>query len=128
MNNTLKIGLKHTVTELVGSHNVASRYGSGLLDVYATPAMIALMENAAMNVVQQLLPDGYQTVGIEVNVQHTRATPVGETVTCTATLIEVDGKRLVFEVVADDGRGEIGRGSHTRYIVETKRFMEKIQR
>lgn len=123
----LKPGLCFTAIETVGPNNVASKYGSGMVDVYATPAMLALMENASYNAVLPHLPQGYGTVGVEANIKHTKATPVGMVVTCKSTLIEVDGKRLVFEVVASDEVAEIGRGTHTRCIVNTERFMAKIQ-
>lgn len=124
----LKPGLNYTSTETVGPNNVASKYGSGLVDVYATPAMLALMENASYNAVLSYLPQGYGTVGIEACIKHSKATPVGMLVTCKSTLIEVDGKRLVFEAIAYDEVAEIGRGTHTRCIVNTEKFMDKIQK
>ena len=119
-------GLEYTATEVVTKENTASKYGSGLVDVFATPAMVGLMENACMNAVLPSLPEGFNTVGIEICVKHTKATPMGMKVFSKATLTEVDGKRLVFEVVAWDDEGEIGRGTHTRFIIDTKKFMEKL--
>ena len=119
-------GLEYTATEVVTKENTASKYGSGLVDVFATPAMVGLMENACMNAVLPSLPEGFNTVGIEICVKHTKATPMGMKVFSKATLIEVDGKRLVFEVVAWDDEAEIGRGTHSRFIIDTKKFMEKL--
>lgn len=127
MDVPLKFGLTHTASTKVDASNTATRFGSGLVDVFATPAMIALMERASTEAVQPLLPPGFNTVGVEVMVKHTKATPVGMAVECQATLVEIDGNRLVFNVVAHDEVGEIGRGTHTRYIVETERFMAKLQ-
>lgn len=126
MDFSVNIGLSFTATTVVDRTNIASKYGSGLIDVFATPAMVALMENASFNAVQPYLPQGYNTVGIEVCVKHTKATPMGMKISCKSTLIEVDGKRLVFEVVATDEVAEIGRGTHTRYIIDTEKFMNKI--
>jgi predicted thioesterase len=126
MEFNIPVGVDYTATEIVTKDNTASRYGSGLVDVFATPAMVALMEKAALNAVLPHLPEGFNTVGTEVCVKHTKATPMGWEVYSKAILKEVDGKKLVFEVVAWDKEGEIGRGTHTRYIIDSKRFMEKF--
>lgn len=112
----------------VSSNDTANYYGSGDLDVYATPAMTALMENAAMNCVNQELPDGFTTVGIEINVRHIRATPVGVKVRAEALLEKVEGKKLIFKVEAYDDMGKIGEGIHKRYIVNSEEFFKKITR
>ncbi|MBK5240290.1 thioesterase family protein [Clostridium sp.] len=112
----------------VSSSDTAISYGSGDLDVYATPAMTALMENAAMNCVKQELPDGFTTVGIEINVKHIRATPVGVKVRAEALLEKVEGNKLIFKVEAYDDMGKIGEGIHKRYIVEAEKFIKKIVR
>jgi predicted thioesterase len=119
-------GLTYVASEIVKPENTARHYGSGLVDVYATPAMVALMEKAALMAVLPNLPDGFNTVGIEINVKHTKATPLGMEVKSEAILKEVDGKRLVFDVVAWDQEGEIGRGTHVRYIIETSKFMARL--
>ena len=85
--------------------------------------MIALMENAALKTVLPYLGDDYTTVGFEVNIRHLKPTPVGMQVECIATLIEVDGKKLVFKLEASDEEGKIGEGTHTRYIIDSKKFM-----
>ncbi|HON71414.1 MAG: thioesterase family protein [Tenuifilum sp.] len=126
MEFNIPLGIEFTATEMVTKDNTASKYGSGLVDVFATPAMVALMEKAALNAVLPHLPHGFNTVGTEICVKHTKATPLGWEVHSKATLKEVDGKKLVFDVVAWDSEGEIGRGTHTRYIIDSKRFMEKF--
>lgn len=112
---------KTTVTE----KNTAIAYGSGGVAVFATPAMIGLMENAALNSVQPLLPEGMTTVGINLKVNHTAATPLGMQVVAKAELIEVDGKRLVFKVEAFDDLDKIGEGTHERFIIDLEKFMKK---
>ena len=104
----------------------AAHYGSGLVEVFATPALVALMESTCLGSVLPFLPEGWGTVGVKVDIVHTRATPVGQRVSCESTLVEVDRRRLVFEVVAHDERGEIGRGRHERFVIDTKKFMEKL--
>ncbi len=111
---------------VVTQQDTAARYGSGLVEVYATPAMIALMEKTCLNSVLGYLPEGYGTVGVKVDIVHSKATPVGMKVTCESTLLEVDRRRLVFELVARDEQGEIGRGRHERFVIDTKKFMEKL--
>lgn len=126
MDFDLKTGLTYTAAQIVELKDTAAQYGSGLVEVFATPAMIALMENAALKTVLPYLGDNFNTVGFEVNVKHLKPTPVGMKVECTATLIEIDGKKLVFNVIANDEEGKIGEGSHTRYIINSKKFMEKL--
>jgi len=127
MDFNLSIGLSHLETMRVTSNTTATHYGSGLLEVFATPAMIALMEKAALNAVQSKLPQGYNTVGIEISVKHTKATLKGMKVKCEAILKEVIGHKMKFEVIAWDEEGEIGRGYHIRSIVETEKFMNRLQ-
>lgn len=124
----MKAGLKYTSATSVNSTNTAAAVGSGNLEVFATPAMIALMENAAMLAVANELPEGSTTVGTLMNVAHVRATPVGSEVTAIAELQEVDGRKLIFHVSASDEKGLIGEGIHERAIVDIARFLDKINR
>lgn len=119
-------GLKSESRTVVSSENVAATMGSGDMPVFATPAMVALMENAAMNAVAAELEAGAATVGIEMSVSHVKATPVGAEVTASAVLTEIDGRKLTFEVRAWDDKGTIGEGRHVRFIVDRERFLAKL--
>lgn len=121
----MEIGILGKETLVVTKELTAEVIGSGLLPVYSTPSMIALMESTASKSVEGLLENGQGTVGTLLNVKHLSATAVGKTVTCESKLIEVDRKRLVFEVKAFDEAGLIGEGIHERYIIDNKKFMEK---
>ena len=122
----LQIGLSHTSTTIVNSSNTARTYGSGGLDVFATPAMIGLMENAAMTAVENDLPDGSSTVGAHISTSHVKPSKLGATIKATAVLEEIDGRKLTFKVSASDDEGLIGEGVHIRYIVDIKKFMAKL--
>lgn len=119
-------GLKHTSTAVVTEALSARAMGSGDLPVYATPAMTALMENAAMLAVAGELPEGSTTVGGRIEVSHMAPTPIGATVTATATLEKVDGRKLHFSVIAMQGDTVIGEGTHLRFVVDKERFMSKL--
>lgn len=123
----MNVGLKHTVTETVTKDNTADKVGSGLLPVYATPSMIALMEKCASECVAPFLEEGKASVGTMLNVKHLSASPIGIEITCTATLTEVDGRRLVFVLEAYDEKGLIGEGTHERFVIDTERFMAKCR-
>ena len=123
----LKTGLSHTSTTIVDNSNTARTYGSGGLDVFATPAMVGLMENAAMTAVENDLPDGSTTVGSMINTSHIKPSKLGATIKATAVLEEIDGRKLTFKVSACDENGLIGEGVHVRYIVDTQKFMSKIK-
>ncbi len=109
----------------VTGDNTALKFGSGKVDVFGTPAMIALMEEASINTVDKNLPEGFATVGIELNIKHIAATPKGMNITASAELTEIDGKRLVFKVEAFDEVEKIGEGNHQRYIIELDKFKSR---
>lgn len=127
--DTLKPGLSHTSFLDVTADKLALSLGSGDLPVLATPAMMALMENAAMTAVAAHLPEGSTTVGSEISSTHLRPTVLGGKVSATALLVAVDGRRLDFAVQAQDADGNLlGKGTHTRYVVDRLRFMEKLKK
>ncbi len=119
-------GLTHTSQLTVTEAVTAIEMGSGDLPVLATPAMMALMENAAMLAVAPHLPEGSTTVGGHISASHIKPTPVGETVTATATVTKVDGKKIEFEVKAHWGDVLLGEGSHLRFIVDREKFMSRL--
>lgn len=119
-------GLTHTSQLTVTEAVSAISMGSGDLPVLATPAMMALMENAAMLAVAPHLPQGSTTVGGHISASHIKPTPVGETVTATATVVKVDGKKIEFEVKAHWGDVLLGEGSHLRFIVDREKFMSRL--
>ena len=119
-------GLTHTSTLKVTNADTALEIGSGDMPVLATPAMTALMENAAMLAVSDSLPEGCTTVGGHISTSHLKPSRVGAQVSATATLDKIDGRKLYFTVKAHDGDTLIGEGSHLRFIVERDRFMAKL--
>ncbi len=121
----IKVGLKGTVKDIVNETNTAKIVGSGLLDVFATPMMIALMEKASCVAIESNLDEGMTTVGTMVNIEHVSATPVGMEVTVESTVTAVDGRKISFEVVAFDEVGVIGKGTHDRFMVNSEKFMIK---
>lgn len=121
----LEKGITGRGETIVTMENTAKTVGSGELEVFATPAMIALMEKTAYQSVAEELGDGMGSVGTLMNVKHVSATPVGMKVTCQTELEEVDGRRLVFHVEAHDESGLIGEGTHERFIVENGKFQKK---
>jgi fluoroacetyl-CoA thioesterase len=122
---SLKLGVTGEATTVVVHENTAARVGAGGVEVFGTPMMIALMEQASWQSVANDLEPGYVTVGTLVNVRHLAATPPGQRVHATAELIEIDGRRLVFKVEAYDEKQKIGEGQHERFIVNLERFMKK---
>ena len=120
-------GLVGEATTRVSDSNVASAYGSGAIEVFATPAMIGLMEGAAARAVAAQLPQGSITVGTRVDVRHLAATPLGGEVRARAELVEVDGRRLVFHVEAFDATEKIGEGTHERAIVDHERLLARAR-
>ena len=122
----LNSGLYFESVAIVSPANTATAMGSGDMDVFATPSMVALMENAAMLCVADKLPEGSATVGVEISTSHIKASKLGAAITASATLVEVDGRRLTFEVKAWDADGNIGKGKHVRYIVDREKFLSKL--
>ena len=122
----LKTGIENKIEYVVTENDTAEKYGSGMVKVFATPAMISLMEKTCLELVLPFLPKKNNTVGISINIRHIKATPVNMKVTCIAELIEIDNKKLKFKLVAFDEQGEIGNGYHERYIVDTEKFMKNL--
>ena len=122
----LKKGLTATARTVVSQENTALKMGSGDLEVFATPALVALMEQAAMMAVAEVLDEGSTTVGTEMNCSHIKASKLGAQITATAVLTEVEGRKLTFTVGATDEQGIIGEGVHTRFVVDRTRFMAKL--
>ena len=119
-------GIKGREKITVDESKTAAALGSGILPVFATPALIALMEKACADSVQPFLPLEESTVGILINVKHTAATPLNMEVHCESELIEIDKRRLIFQVKAYDEKGIIGEGVHERFIVNKTSFMDKV--
>ncbi len=122
----IKEGLTHTSRLVVSEAVTAAKMGSGDMVVLATPAMLALMENAAMLAVAPHLPEGATTVGGHIASSHVKPTTLGGVVTATATLTKVEGRKLHFEVTAHEGDALLGEGTHLRFIVDRERFMSKL--
>ena len=122
----LEKGLSARSAATVAPGNTAAAMGSGDLEVFATPAMVALMENAAMTAVASCLSEGSTTVGAEMNVTHIKPSGLGAEITATAVLTEVEGRKLTFNVGARDAEGMIGEGVHIRYVVDRAKFMAKL--
>ncbi len=123
----IRVGLIGEAISTVTESDTAKSMGSGILEVYATPAMIALMEEAAVNAIDPHLSTGLATVGIEVDVEHLSATPIGERIMAVAEITYREGKRVKLEVRAWDEKELIGSGSHTRYIIEVDEFMDRLR-
>lgn len=122
---SLTVGLKGHAGSTVTEQNTAAAVGSGALPVFATPMMVALMEAAAVNALAGCLEEGQGTVGTRMDVSHDSATPVGLKVWAEAELTNVEGRALTFTVTAFDEAGPIGKGHHTRFIVQNEKFMVK---
>jgi fluoroacetyl-CoA thioesterase len=124
----LPIGRQGTAELIVDDAHTAPRVGSGRVRVLATPVMINLMEAAALDAVEALLPAGHQSLGIKLDVSHHAATPVGMRIVATARLTGIEGRRLRFEVEARDEKETIGGGTHERVVVNVERFDERVQK
>jgi predicted thioesterase len=124
----LKEGMTGTARILVGEEHTAPRVGSGRVHVLATPVMINLMEAAALDAVEALLPVGHQSLGTHLNVGHYAATPVGMGLRATAIVTRLDGRTIEFRVEAFDDKERVGDGTHTRVVVNVERFDQRVQR
>lgn len=122
---SLEIGIKGRADTVVTPQNTADAVGSGLVPVFATPYMVALMENAAVNALTPHLEEGQGSVGTHLDISHDAATPIGMKVWAEAELIELSGKALTFSVTAYDEAGVIGKGTHNRFIISVEKFLAK---
>lgn len=122
----LKPGLRGVAELVVGPEHTATHFGSGAIEVFATPMMVALMEKAAVAAVEHLLPDGANSLGVHLEVSHLAATPLGMRVTATAELLSVDGRKLGFRIWVEDEKELIGEGRHTRVTVDARNFEERL--
>ncbi|MDR5658584.1 thioesterase family protein [Serpentinicella sp. ANB-PHB4] len=123
----LKMGMKARVEITVGAEDTAVAFGSGGVKVLATPRMVGIMENAALQAVEDYLPEGYTTVGTDVDIKHFTATPMGMNAYAEAELVKIEGKKLLFKVIAYDEKDKIGEGLHGRFIINLEKFMEKTE-
>ncbi|MDR1825921.1 MAG: thioesterase family protein [Bifidobacteriaceae bacterium] len=124
--SSIEPGLTATAEVTVGTALTAVAIGSGSLEVFATPALVALMEQAACACLAGRLEPGTTSVGVAIEVAHTAASPIGAQVTATAQVVAVDGRRVDFKVAAADDAGDIGHGTHRRVIVHRDRFLAKL--
>lgn len=124
----INVGMMKEITKVVTNHDTAMSFGSGTVSVLATPVMIGWMENVALNLVLDVLPEGYDTVGTYIGSSHIAATPVGMKVRVIAEVVEVEGKKITFKVKAYDEMDKIGEGTHTRAIIDVERFLEKTNK
>ena len=123
----LEVGMKYEIDRVVTENDTAAKAASGSVEVLATPVMIAWMEEASLRLAQKELEEGFTTVGTEVNIKHLKGTLVGKTVKVLSTLKEIDRKRLVFDVEVIEDGAAVGTGSHTRFIIDTAKFYEKLK-
>ena len=128
MMNEMKIGAVGRAETVVNEYNTAKAMKSGTLDVFATPCMCALMEEAACNAVRDYLDEGMGTVGISLNITHDKPSAPGSKIAATATLTAVEGRKLVFSVQAQENDKIIGKGTHERFIINNAKFMAKLQK
>ena len=125
---SIPVGIKGRADTVVTEQNTASAVGSGLVPVFGTPFMIALMENAAVNALEPYVEAGQGSVGTHLDVSHDAATPIGLKVWAEAELTAVEGKALTFSVTAYDEAGPIGMGTHNRFLIDVDRFLAKTEK
>ncbi|MDO4690672.1 MAG: thioesterase family protein [Fusobacterium sp.] len=126
----LEVGMSYEIKRPVTEKDTAARAASGAVEVFATPIMIAWMEEASLQLVQKELEEGLTTVGTEVNIRHLKGSLVGTKMKVVSTLKEIDRKRLVFDVAVYEEEGDVlvGEGTHTRFIIDTAKFFEKLKK
>ena len=122
----IKIGITYTLEEKVTVEKSANQVGSGLLDVYSTPAMIALMERASYLSLENYLDENESTVGGEVNIRHMQPTAIGKTVVCTSKVVDIEKTKIKFEVLVKEDSKVIGKGTHTRFVIDRDAFLEML--
>ena len=122
----LRAGLEHSFQIKASQADSAITMGSGSVEVFATPSMVANMERAALLCVEDLLDDSQTTVGTRLEINHFKASKIGQKISFKAILILIDGKKLEFEVTASDEQAEIGNGKHIRYIIDKEKFMNRL--
>ena len=124
---SIPLGAKGSFTLVVVPEHLANRFKDAMLPpVLATPVMIMMMENAALNAIKPYLEAGQSAVGTRVDVEHLAATPVGRTVTAEAIVTKVDGRKIEFQIEANDGKGKIGTGTHARMVIDLAKFSERL--
>jgi fluoroacetyl-CoA thioesterase len=125
----LEIPINHTyeIELIVEKKHTALAYGSGLAEVFATPAMVALMENAAYKSIEQFLPEGHSTVGMEINVKHLKATLPGKKLIAKSKVTAVDGRKISFKVEVYEGKDLAGKCTHDRFLINNEKFIEKLK-
>lgn len=124
--DNVKLGATGTAEMIVGTNDTAPRVGSGRIAVLATPVMINLIEEAALDALEASLPDGKQSLGTHLDVSHIAATPTGMKVVATATIVGIDNRTVDFEVEVEDEEEIIGKGHHTRVVVSAARFQDRV--
>ncbi len=124
----LSIGLRGTAEASVTAAHTAQALGSGNVPVFSTPMLVALVEQAAVNAIRSHLAPGETSVGTRIEISHVAATPVGQAVRAEATLTAVDGRTLLFDVVAFDAKEKIGEGRHTRGVVDERKFLARVEK
>lgn len=124
----MRIGIKGRREILVNEDNTALKLGSGSLKVFATPAMVSLIEKTCWESIDQYLDDNQTSVGTSLKITHESASPVGMKVWCESELIDIDGKKLSFSAEVFDEKGLIGRGTHERFVVDSGKFLERANK
>lgn len=124
---SITVGLKGEATVVVSEQNIAKTMKSGALEVFATPAMCALMEEAAVAALNGQLPDGEGTVGISLSISHDKASAMGAQIRAEAEVVAVDGRKISYKVAAYEGETCIGKGTHERFVINNEKFMSKLR-